>query len=386
MRPRNGVQWSRYGPGILPAWVAEMDYATAAPVRDALIAAVLGGRLGYPDDHERHALACACADWLQRVHGWSVAPKQVHIVPDVLTGLQVAIDTCSPAASPVVLPTPAYPPLFDVVEEGRRPVVEVPMVTDGERASLDLDGIKRAFAAGARTLMLCNPHNPLGRVFTLDELTALAALVQEHGARVVSDDVHASLVYPGHCHIPYASLPGADGHTITVLSASKGWNLAGLSCAQVVTTNDADRRAWQRLPKLRTWGASILGIVAATAAFTAGDQWRAEVLASLAANSRLLHDALATELPEVGFRPPEGTYLAWLDFRALDLPTEPADYLLAAAGVALSAGRAFGRPGAGHARLTFATSPDVLITIVDAIARAVRTVHQTPQRTGSGRR
>lgn len=270
-----GLKWTRHPPAVLAAWVAEMDYATAPPVRDAVEAAVRRGAFGYPDDRSRQDLACACADWLGRAHGWRVAPEQVYLLPDVLHGVQVAIEEHSPADSPVILPVPGYPPLADAVRVCRRPLFEVPMTIADGRPTLDLDAVDRAFAAGARTLVLCNPHNPLGTVAEPRELHALAAVVDRHGGRVVADEIHSPLVFPGHRHVPYASLSKtAAHHTVTLVSA-KGWNIAGLKCAQAIVTHERDRALWSALPTVRTWGAGLFGVLASEAAYRLGGPWLA---------------------------------------------------------------------------------------------------------------
>ncbi|MGW2329828.1 MalY/PatB family protein [Streptomyces sp. NPDC001700] len=364
-----GLKWTRHPPDVLPAWVAEMDYGTAPPVRDAVDAAVRHGAFGYPDDRSRQELKTACADWLGRTHRWPVDPGQVFPLPDVVHGVRVALEAHSAPGSPVILPVPAYPPLADVVRGSRRPLSEVPMSAVDGRPTLDPDAVDRAFAEGGRTLLLCNPHNPLGTVATARELRDIAAVVDRHGGRVVADEIHSPLVFPGHRHVPYASLSDtAAHHTVTLVSASKGWNIPGLMCAQAIVTSERDRARWSALPVAATGGVSPLGIVAGAAAYRHGGPWLAEVVRTLDTNRRLLADLLGEWLPAVRYRLPEGTYLAWLDFRALQLPAEPAEFWLRGARVALSAGRLFGASGAGHARLNLATSPHILDRIVRAMA------------------
>ncbi|MFI0816107.1 MalY/PatB family protein [Streptomyces sp. NPDC021098] len=365
----SGLKWSRHPPDVLAAWVAEMDHGTAPPVRDAVEAAVRRGAFGYPDDRSRRELVTACADWLARTHRWPVDPGQVFVLPDVVHGVRVALEAYSAPGTPVVLPVPAYPPLADVVRGSRRPLIEVPMSATDGRPTLDPAAVDRAFAAGARILLLCNPHNPLGTVATARELRAIAAVVDRHGGRVVADEIHSPLVFPGHRHVPYASLSDtAARHTVTLVSASKGWNIPGLMCAQAIVTSERDRAVWSALPAATTGNASPLGIAAGAAAYRHGGDWLAGVLSALDTNRRLLADLLDELLPAVRYRLPEGTYLAWLDFRALQLPAEPAEFWLREARVALSAGRLFGAPGVGHARLNLATSPHIIERIVRAMA------------------
>ncbi|MFE7117687.1 MalY/PatB family protein [Streptomyces sp. NPDC057654] len=369
---RRSLKWGRNGPSVLGAWVAEMDFPLAPEVRQALHRAVDHGETGYPLRDIRTGLPAACADWLRESFGWSVPAEQIFLVPDILTGIGLGIDAYSPPGSAVVVPTPAYPPFFEIVEALGRPLVEVPLTTDAGRPTLDVEGIGAALAAGARTVVLCSPHNPAGRVFTPAELTALRSVVTAHGARVIADEVHAGLVYPGHRHVPYASLSAeAAAHTITVTSASKAWNIAGLKCSQVILTNPRDVVRWRQLPFHARHGSSTLGIAANIAAYREGDAWRRRAVRYLDGNRRFLDEALAAELPEVGHRSPEATYLAWLDCRGLGLD-DPGGFFLRHAKVALSDGSVFGAAGRGFVRLNFATSRPLLQRIVTALAKAAR--------------
>jgi cystathionine beta-lyase len=253
-----------------------------------------------------------------------------------------------------------------------RELIEVPMVADGGRPTYDLDGIARALDRGAGLVVHVNPHNPLGRVFSAEEQLALADVVDRAGARVFADEIHAPLVFPGAVHRPYAALSAATaGHTVTATSASKAWNLAGLKTAQLVLSNDADVEHWARVGFLTAHGASTPGVLANTAAYREGEAWLDAVLRYLDRNRRLLADLLADRLPPVRYTPPEGTYLAWLDCRALDLPTSAGAFFLERAGVAFVDGPECGAPGAGHVRLNLATPAPVLTAIVDRMADAV---------------
>ncbi|HEY8743339.1 MAG TPA: aminotransferase class I/II-fold pyridoxal phosphate-dependent enzyme [Chloroflexota bacterium] len=369
LRARGSAKWMHYGDEVLAAWVAEMDFPLAPPIQEALRAAVERGCVGYPDS-SRSGLPEAAVAWLAKL-GVHVVPEQVQTLPDVLKGLELGIDVFSPPGSAVIVPTPAYPPFFSVPKLLDRPILEVPMANDQGCPRLDLDGIDRAFAAGAKTLILCNPHNPLGRLFSRDEMCALAEVVERHGGRVVADEVHGPLTYPDETFTPYAaSSPAAAGHSLTLLSASKGWNVPGLKCAQLVLTQPADMERWRAVSTLRSHGASILGILANRVAYEAGRPWLTDTLAYLDGNRRRLGELLATHLPAAGYRMPEATYLAWLDCRRLGLEN-PAAFFLEQAKVAVSDGAAFGAPGKGFVRLNFATSAALLERIVMAMAGAV---------------
>ncbi|MEU3526810.1 aminotransferase class I/II-fold pyridoxal phosphate-dependent enzyme [Streptomyces sp. NPDC038707] len=368
---RRTLKWGRHGGEVLGAWVAEMDFPVAPVVRRAVHEAVERGETGYPLRDIRTGLPEACADWLARSFGWTVPAERVFLIPDVLTGVGLGIGAYSRPDSAVVVPTPAYPPFLEVVAAQGRRAVEVPLVPDGARPALDIDAIGAALAAGAGTVLLCNPHNPLGRVFTRSELRALSRCVAAHGARVVADEIHAPLTYPGHAHVPYASVsPEAAGHTLTLVSAAKGWNIAGLKCAQAVLGSDRDVRRWRALPFHSRHGASTLGIAASIAAYRDGDPWRREAVRYLDGNRRFLARVLGDRLPQVRYAMPEATYLAWLDCSFTGL-ADPAGFLLREARLRLSDGAFFGAAGRGFVRLNFATSREILARIATALVGAL---------------
>ncbi len=371
LRRRGTSKWSAYGDDVLAAWVAEMDFPLAEPLRAALQEAIEQGGTGYAP--VASGVPAACAAWLARRYGLTVAPHQIRVLPDVLRGVILAITTLSRPESPVVVLTPAYPPFFEAVRVAGRTIIEVPLVMEEGRPTFDLIGIAAALDAGAGTILLCNPHNPLGRVFIRTELTALATLIEGQGrdVRVVADEVHAPLVYPGGMHVAYATVSEAAARqAVTLTSASKGWNIPGLKCAQIVLTNEADGERWDRLSVLQTYGVSPLGLLANRVAFEQGEPWLDKIVAYLDGNRSLLARLLAERLPQVRYVAPEGTYLAWLDCRALGLAA-PAVFFLERAKVALSDGAAFGPPGQGHVRLNFATSRAILTDIIAAMADAV---------------
>jgi len=371
LRRRRTVKWSLYGPDVLAAWVAEMDFDVAPAVRAAIVAAVEREDFGYvPGD--LGGLTAACADFLAAEHDWIVSPARVFPVADVLTGISTALDVFTPPGTPVVVPTPAYPPFFEVVELTGRPVVPVPLIVGAGHDTLDIDAIHDALAAGAGSVLLCNPHNPTGRAFTAPELGALSEVADRRGARVIADEVHAPLVYGGSRHIPYATVSDAAGtHTITVTSASKAFNIAGLKCAQIVATNHADAGRLRALGVFEVAGPTPLGIAATEAAYRLGGAWLHELVDYLEGNRHLLADLLAAELPGVDLRWPEATFLAWLDCSALGLD-DPARFFLDRARVALSDGPPFGPACEQYVRLNFATSRALLERIVTAMGSAAR--------------
>ncbi|SFT51052.1 cystathione beta-lyase [Geodermatophilus amargosae] len=368
LRAQGSLKWSRH-PEALGAWVAEMDLGTAPAVTRALHAAVDRGLFGYLPDWLADDLSRATAGFLRGRHGWEVPAERIRPLADVLAGLSAAITHLSRPGSPVVLPTPAYMPFLEVPPALGREVLEVPMARDGDRFVYDLDALDAAFRAGGHLLVLCNPHNPVGRVLEPAEMTAIAEVVDRHGGRVFSDEIHAPLVFPGHRHVPYASLGETTaGHTLTATSASKAWDLPGLKCAQLVLSNDADAQLWAEVGHEAEHGASTLGAVANVAAYTEGLGWLEEVLGVLDRNRRLLADLVAEHLPGIRHRPPEGTYLAWLE--GFGVP-DPGDHLLREAGVAVVDGARCGAAGRGAVRLNLATPEPVLRRIVEQMGAAL---------------
>jgi cystathionine beta-lyase len=371
LRERRTVKWTLYPPHVLAAWVAEMDFVTAPVVRDAILDAVGREDFGYVVA-DLSELTTACAAFLDAEHGWSVPPTRIFPVADVLTGIAGALDAFVEPGAAVVVPTPAYPPFFEVVELTGRPAVHAPMTTEDGLDGLDLDAIAAALQGGARAVLLCNPHNPTGRVFTRAELVALAEIIDHHGARVVADEVHAPLVYSPNVHTPYATVSeAAASHTVTVTSASKAFNIAGLKCAQVITNNHDDAARWRTLGVFEVAGPTPIGIAASTAAYGAGREWLHDLVQYLDANRRRLAELVEHELPGVLWQMPQATFLSWLDCGALELG-DPAQFFLDQAHVALSDGPPFGAYCEQRVRLNFATSRAMLDRIVTEMGAALR--------------
>lgn len=372
LRARRTAKWGTQEADVLAAPVAEMDFALAPVLRAALVGAIERGETGYP--LYDGALESATVAVLQRKSGLRVHVDQIKILPDVLKGIDLAIKCFSPPGSPVVVLTPSYPPFFRVPGGAGRSIVEVPLLVAEERYTFDFEAIDRALSGEARTLILCNPYNPVGRVFTRQELERLADVVEMNGARIISDEVHAPLTYADETFTAYATVSEAAArHSVTLTSASKGWNVAGLKCAQIALTNPGDGEIWAQLPFLETHGASILGILANRVAYAHGDEWLGEVIAYLDGNRRLLAKLIEHHLPGVRYNPPQATYLAWLDCRALKLE-DPAGFFLKHARVAVGDGANFGASGAGFVRLNFATSRAILTEIVQRMGRALAAI------------
>jgi cystathionine beta-lyase len=370
LRARRSVKWRRYDPDVLPLWVAEMDVALAEPIAEALTAAVARGDTGYADPGR---LPEAFAGFAGRRYGWTPDPDRIVVVADALRGISEVLALVTEPGAGVVVNTPAYPPFFTTITALGRRIVPSPLaVTPDGTYRLDLDALDRDLAAdGVRAYLLCNPHNPTGLVLTPDELTAVADLAERHGVRLLADEIHGPLVYPGRRHTPLATIHrSAAAEALIFASASKAWNLPGLKAALVIGAGEPAGAVIRQLPDDVGWGTGLFGVLAGEAAFKHGEPWLDDLLVGLDHNRTLL-STLAATIPGLGYVPPTATYLAWLDLRALGLGDDPFEPILTRGRVALSRGLDFGPEGAGHARLNFATRPSILKEALRRIARVV---------------
>ncbi|MGI5503056.1 MalY/PatB family protein [Lentzea sp. CA-135723] len=359
LKSRTSVKWRQYEEDVLPVWVAEMDVLLAEPVARAITDAVRRGDTGYPSGT---AYAEALAEFATARWGWTPAVERTAIVPDVMLGVVEMFRLVSDRDAPVVVNSPVYPPFYQFVESLGRQVVEAPL-TD---ARLDFGTLRQAYERAGRGAvhLLCNPQNPTGTVHTADELREVARLAREHGIRVVADEIHAPLTTGGF--VPYLSVAD-DG--LSLMSASKAWNLAGLKAALAIA-GPAAADDLARLPEEVGHGPSHLGVLAHTAAFSQSADWLDALLEGLQENRRLLADLLAEHLPAVRYAPGAGTYLAWLDCRELGLGDSPAKTFLRQGRVALNCGVPFGTGGAGFVRMNLATSPEIITEAVHRMAKA----------------
>jgi cysteine-S-conjugate beta-lyase len=369
LRRRTSMKWRTYPEDVLPLWVAEMDVPLAEPVAQAVRDAVALGDTGYPAGT---AYAEALADFASKRWGWDgLAVERTAIVPDVMLGIVEMLKLVSGPGDPVVVNSPVYPPFYQFVGNMGRQVVEAELGADGR---IDFEVLEDVFArvrkgAARPVYLLCSPHNPTGAVHSAEELADVAALARTYGVRVVADEIHAPLLAAGATFVPYLSVPGA-GSGLSLMSASKAWNLAGLKAAVAVAGPDAaDDLA--RLPEEVGHGPSHIGVIAHTAALRDGGAWLDALLTGLDDNRRLLARLLAEALPAVRYEPARATYLAWLDCRPLELPGDPAEVFLERGRVALNSGVPFGTGGAGFVRLNLATSPELITEAVRRMTAAL---------------
>jgi len=354
LRDAGSVKWTMF-PDMIGAFVAEMDFGLAPAISGALKSALDRGVTGYLPAPLATDLSEATARWYADAYGWRVPSERVHHVPDVIHAFEMAIEHFTRAGTAVIVPTPAYMPFLMVPPMLGRRVIEVPSIEVDGRMLIDLDALRQAFDDGGELLVLCNPHNPLGTVSTREELLAISEVVAEKGGRVFSDEIHAPVVYAPARHVPYASISEvAAAHTLTAASASKAWNLAGLKCAQVILSNEADAKTWETFGFWAGHGTATLGVLANTAAYSAGGRWLDTIVEYLDGNRRLLAELVAEHLPGVRMRMPEGTYIALLDFRGVGLTGDLGEWFRDNAGVAMTDGAACGQAAIGHTRFVFA--------------------------------
>ena len=370
LRARTSEKWTAYPADVLPLFVAEMDYPIAPAVAKAMIDRITASDTGYVGGPG--ALPAEFAGFAERRWGWTIDTDLVRTTTDVSVAIVETLRQLIRPGDGVIITPPVYPPFFDLVPEAGGTVVEVPLADDGETWRLDLDGIEAAFASGARAILLCNPHNPLGLVHSRDSLAALAELAQRFDAVVVSDEIHAPLTHPDTAFTPFLSVSdAARDHGMCVTSASKAFNLAGVKCALMVAASERMRTALDTMPLEVGFRTSLLGLHASIASFDeSADGWLDGTIAAIRSNLELLESLVTVYLPGVRFRMPHAGYLVWLDLRALGWGDDPSARALESARVALNPGPSFGEQGKGFARINVACSPEVLSEAILRIASA----------------
>jgi len=377
-RHSDSEKWNRYPEDVLPLWVADMDFRAPEPVIRALHEYVDRGLFGYahgaPDE-----LREVIVERLLRLYGWRVSPEALVFVTGVVVGYDQACHALLGPDDALLIQTPVYPPFLSAAKwaGAQSQEMELTRGPDG-RYFVDLDRFERAIADRTRAFLLCNPHNPVGRVFTPAELSAMAEICLRHDVYIISDEIHGDLIYSGHRHTPIASLaPEIEARTITVMAPSKTYNIPGLGCAVAVIPNPELRKRYQNAHRGLSGHVNNLGYVAALAAYRDGQPWLDACLRYLEANRDFLYRYVEANLPGITMSPMEGTYLAWLDCRNAGLPADmpPGKFFLEKARVALNEGATFGKGGAGFVRLNFgcprATLEEALERMRTAISRSL---------------
>ncbi len=375
----DSVKWQQYEAGVLPLWVADMDFASPPAVMRALHARIDQAVFGYGTDSG--ALKALLVERLSRLYHWTVAPEAIVFMPGVVPAIFTACHAFAAPTEGVLVQTPVYPPILHAPTMTGRALHEVPLLPDADgRIALDAERIDRAIRPDTRLFMLCNPQNPVGRVFSEDELAQVADVCLRRGLVICSDEIHGDLLFDGHRHVPIASLDRAIAkRTITLMAASKTYNLAGLGCAFAIIEDAGLRARFARARAGLVPHVNLLGFVAAEAAYRDGQPWLDEVLAYLQQNRDVLLDAVAAKLPGVTVQRPEGTYLAWLDCRQTRFRDNPYEAFLRHARVALNDGSTFGEPGRGFVRLNFGCARAVLLEAIERMHAALVDTRPLPR-------
>jgi cystathionine beta-lyase len=363
----------KFPPDVLPLWVADMDFPSPEPVIRALRERVEHGFFGYgAEQPEFHEVTC---DRLLKRYGWKVQPEALVLLPGVIAGFNMAARAVASPGDGILMQLPVYPPILRLPDNVKmsRDGADLVRGIDG-RYTIDLDGVERAITARTRMFLLCNPHNPVGRVFTREELARLAAICLRHGLVICADEIHGELVYPGHQHVPIASLdPEIEARTVTLMAPSKTFNLAGLRCAVAVIPNQALREKFvaSRLDMVQT--PNILGYTAMLAAYRDGQPWLDELLRYLESNRDFLVKHVRNNFPGIEVGMPEATYLAWLDCRKARIPNnDPFTFFLDTGKVSFNDGATFGRGGQGFVRLNFGCPRSLLVEGLERMGTALR--------------
>lgn len=372
-RGTDSIKWQRYGNDVTPLWVADMDFVSPEPIVEALHERVDHRVFGYGGAGEE--LISVIRHRLKRLYGWDVPGEQIVFVPGVVTGLNLAFQLFADPGDAVLVQPPVYSHfLADPVNRGRA-VIDTPLVKKGDTYEIDFDAFEKAITDRTRIYVLCNPHNPVGRVFRKDELERLADICLRRNILICADEIHCDLLYPDHHHIPIATLGSevAD-RTITFMSPSKTFNLAGLKCSFAIIKDPVLRKTWVRGSEGLIPHVNIMGLTAALAAFRDGQDWLDQCLAYLMGNRDLLVEYVREKLPSVTMTRMEATYLAWLDFSRSGIPGNPSRFFLKESKVALNDGVEYGKGGEGFARLNFACPRRTLVDALERMAGAMERV------------
>lgn len=370
-RTSDSLKWGTYEEDVLPMWVADMDFATPEAVIKALHERVDHRVFGY--GKRPLALVELICERLHKLYHWEVPSEAVVFTPGVVPGFNLAVRSQSVGGGELLIQTPVYPPFLKAaIHSGLSTRVnELKRPANGPY-EVDFDAFQSAVGSRTRSFLLCSPHNPVGRVFRSDELLKMAEICLRNNVVIISDEIHCDLIFPGHPHIPIASLSSEIAQqTITLMAPSKTFNIAGLECSFAIIPNPELRRKVEAARAGLVSGANLLGYVAALTAYREGASWLENLLKYLEINRNLILEFVASRLPGIFMPKPEGTFLAWLDCRGVGLPGTPSGFFLKHARVALNDGRRFGRGGEGFVRLNFGCRRSLLQEGLERMARAL---------------
>lgn len=360
-RKTESVKWGLYGKDVLPMWVADMDFVSPQPVIDALKQRVEHGIFGYPMISDE--LKQVVVERMDERYSWKITTDDLIFVPGVVSGFNLVCQALSGGKGSMIMQTPVYPPFLTAPGNAGIDGITVDLVQSGTgQYIIDFDAFERGLRPDTRVFLLCNPHNPVGRVFRKDELEKLAEICLRHNVFICSDEIHSDLIYGGYRHTPIASLgEEISQRTITLIAPSKTFNIAGLECSVIICTSKELREKIESARRGLLGHVNVLGLTAAYSAYKDGSEWLEELLSVLQSNRDLLVRFVHENLKGIKMSIPEGTYLAWLDCRGLKEIDDPFKFFLNKAKVAMNDGREFGRAGEGFLRLNFGCPEGMLI-------------------------
>jgi len=367
-------KWRGFPNDVLPLPVAEMDFPVAEPIKALLAEMVAHSDLGYLGPIPELGLGFkkfAAERW-----NWTVDEKQVRVATDVGVAVVEILRVFTKPGDSILISSPVYHNFYTWINETKLTLVDVPFERKGDEATnpwiINWDSIEKAYASGIKVHLLCSPHNPLGFIYTKQDLLKFVALAKKHNVLIISDEIHAPLTFPGETFVPILTL-GSDSESVSVCvtAASKGWNIAGLKCAILISQNAEMNSKLANLAPAMHYRASLLGGFATAVAFADSGVWLDTVITQLDHNRHLIKNLLAEKLPTVRYHIPQNSYLAWLDLESLHLGADPSVTLIEKGRVAFNPGHAFGKQCDQYVRLNFATSPEIIIEAIDRIARAI---------------
>jgi cystathionine beta-lyase len=361
----DSIKWQRYGNEVIPLWVADMDFVSPEPIVKALHERVDHRVFGYASPDEE--LISVIRERLKKLYRWDVLAEHIVFVPGVVTGLNLAYQLFADPGDGILVQPPVYSHFITDPVIRSRTLVDPPLIKKGNTYEIDFDTFEKTITSRTRIYVLCNPHNPVGRVFRTDELERLADICTRQNILICADEIHCDLLYPGYQHIPIATLGNKVAErTITFMSPSKTFNLAGLKCSFAIISNPLLREAWVRGSEGLIPHVNIMGLTAALAGFKDGQDWLDQCLSYLRGNRDFLVEYVREKLPSISMTRMEGTYLAWLDCRQSGIRGNPFHFFLKKGKIALNDGAECGKGGEGFVRLNFACPRK---TLVDALER-----------------
>jgi cystathionine beta-lyase len=375
-RPTDSIKWNKYRADVIPLWVADMDYTAAEPIQRALRVRIEHGVYGYPDTHSSLGMFSDLRDMLvermQRLYNWQISAEDLLFLPGVITGLNL---TCHAVAEPggnVLVQTPVYPPFLNVAQNAGMECNDVELERRNGHYEIDWEAFEGRLNKQTKLFILCNPHNPVGRVFRRDELKRMAEICLRNGVMICSDEIHCDLLYKGKKHVPIASMDTEIAkNTVTLMSPTKTFNIAGLQCSFAIVQNQALRQKLEQAMKGLVIWVNLIGLTAALAAYREGQEWLEQALHYLEGNRNYLYEYVRDQLPMLQMIKPEGTYLAWLDCRNAGIQGSPYEFFLKEARVGLNDGATFGGGGEGFVRLNFACSWVLLTMALERMKSAI---------------